>query len=152
MRLCLVGEQNVPAVSDQLLIILRIGYEHHISSRHQRLCCSSSLPLKFFLTNILLQLNSHLPHLYSIRRPKFWPCLMEMFMVPPCFPSCDTPFCIDRVSPAYTLSHLPVEAGGRPGENNRRAYWGAAPGRQEFWGESVLVGGYHIWKNQIKAR
>lgn len=107
--------------------------------------------LKNFFTNILLQLNSHLPHLYSIRRPKFWPCLLEMFMVPHYFPSYDTPFFIDRVSPAHTLSHLPVETRGGPGENNGRACTGAVPGRQEFWGESVLVGGYHIWKKSNKS-
>ena len=139
MRLCLVGEQNVPAVSDQLLIILRIRYEHQISSRHQRLCCSSSLPLKFFLTNILLQLNSHLPHLYSIRRPKFWPCLMEMFMVSLCFLSRDTPFCIDRVSPAYTLSHLPVEktTGGPIGGQHQE---GKNSGEKVSWLGDITFG------------
>lgn len=57
-----------------------------------------------------------------------------------CFLSCDMPFCINRVSTTHTLSDLPVETRGGPGDSKEKTDPGGAAGRQEFLGETALGG------------
>lgn len=110
------------------------------------------IPLKIFFDKHFVAIKFTSAHPQHIRRSKFWPCLMEEFMVPHCSLSCDMPFCINRVSTTHTLSDPPVETRGGAGDSKERTYRAGAPGRQEFLGETVLVAGYYIRKNQIKAK